>query len=102
MPQFMVLAYDGHDSDARARRDAVRSAHLAHVQPMVQRGEIILGGAILDEFGAMIGSMLVVDLPDHVAVDAWLDRDPYVTGNVWQRIEVKPFRIAVQSELKSR
>jgi uncharacterized protein YciI len=50
----------------------------------------------------MNGSMLVVDLPDRAAVDAWLARDPYVTGKVWQRIEVKPFRIAVQSGLKDR
>jgi len=27
----------------------------------------------------MNGSMLVVDLPNRAAVDAWLARDPYVT-----------------------
>ena len=102
MAQFMITAYDGNDSEARARREAVRTAQLEELQPMVQRGEIVLGGAILDEYGAMIGSMVVVDLPDRAAVDAWLARDPYVTRNVWQRIDVKPFRIAVQSELKDR
>jgi uncharacterized protein YciI len=95
MPQYLVIAYDGTDPEAPARRQAARPAHLEFVRPMVEKGELVAGGAILDEEGRMIGSAVFVDFPDRAALDAWLERDPYVTGGVWQRIEVKPFRLAV-------
>jgi uncharacterized protein YciI len=56
----------------------------------------VAGGAILDEAGGMVGSAVIVDMPDRAAVDAWLARDPYVTGDVWRRVEVRPFRLAVE------
>lgn len=94
--EFLVLAYDKSDAGALDRRMAAREAHLAGVKPMVADGRMRIGGAILDEAGRMIGSMTVVNFPDRAAVDAWLASDPYVTGGVWDRIEVRPFRIAVQ------
>ena len=63
---------------------------------MVERGEIVAGGALLDEAGGMAGSAVIVDMPDRAAVDAWLARDPYVTGDVWRKVEVRPFRLAVE------
>lgn len=95
MPQWLVLAHDGTDPEAPARRQRARDAHLAFVRPMVERGEVIAGGALLDEAGSMVGSAVLVEFPDRAALDAWLAADPYVTGGVWQRIEVEPFRLAV-------
>lgn len=95
MPQWVVIAYDGTDEGAPARRQAVRPAHLANVAPMVEAGQLKAGGAILDDDGRMIGSVTIADLPDRAALDHWLATDPYVTGGVWQRVEVKPFRLAV-------
>mgnify|MGYP002713768593 CR=1 FL=1 len=95
MPQWLVLAQDGADPEAPARRQAAREAHLAFVRPMVERGELIAGGAVLDEAGVMTGSAVIVEFEDRAALDAWLAADPYVTAGVWQRIEVKPFRLAV-------
>jgi uncharacterized protein YciI len=42
----------------------------------------------------MVGSSCIVEFPDRAAVDAWLATDPYVTGDVWRKIEVRPFRCA--------
>jgi uncharacterized protein len=42
----------------------------------------------------MVGSSCSVEFPDRAGVDAWLASDPYVVGNVWQKIEVRPFRCA--------
>jgi uncharacterized protein YciI len=95
--EFLVLAYDGTDEGALARRMAAREAHLAGVRPMGEDGRMLIGGAILDDAGRMIGSMTVVNLPDRAAVDAWLADDPYVKGGVWQRIEVVPFRTGVRA-----
>lgn len=95
MPQFVVIAYDGTDAGALDRRMAARPAHLANVAPMVEAGSLKAGGAILDDTGKMIGSVSIADFPDRAALDAWLAGDPYVTGGVWQKIEVMPFRLAV-------
>ncbi len=56
---------------------------------------MLVGGAILNEAGDMIGSMLLVEFLDRKDLDAWLARDPYVTEGVWREIEVHPFRTAV-------
>lgn len=93
--QFLVIARDGTDDEAPARRRAVRPTHLAAIQPLVDAGNVLVGGAILSEDGEMIGSMLLVEFPDRADVDGWLERDPYVTGDVWRQIEVTPFRAAV-------
>ena len=93
--QYLVIAYDGTDEGAPARRAAVRAAHLAGVQKLDEAGTMLCGGALLDEGERMIGSACVVEFPDRAALDAWLARDPYVTGDVWRRIEVLPFRRAV-------
>jgi uncharacterized protein len=95
MAQFLMLAYDGTDAEAPARRRAARQAHFAHIQPMVERREICAAGAILDDNGTMIGSALFVEFPSRVELDAWLEREPYVRQQVWQKIEIKPLRLAV-------
>ena len=95
--QFVVIARDGTDADAVARRQAVRPHHLDGIQPLVDAGNILMGGAILDDDGNMRGSVLLVDFPSRPELDAWIDDDPYVTGGVWQEVEVAPFRVAVGS-----
>ena len=93
--QYLVVARDGTDEGAAARRAAVRDAHIEGVKAMAQSGAMLLGGAMLDDDGAMIGSACIVEFDDRAALDAWLDSDPYVTGDVWRDIEVTPFRRAV-------
>ena len=91
-----MLAYDGTDNDARARRLAARSAHFQGIPEMVAKGEIVSGSAILDDAGNMIGSAVIAEFPSRDDLDAWLEREPYVKQGVWQKIEVRPIRIAVR------
>ncbi|MEX2204347.1 MAG: YciI family protein [Actinomycetota bacterium] len=93
--RFLVIGRDGDDADAPARRGRVRPAHLDSIQPFVDRGQILIGGAILDDSGAMIGSILLAEFDTREALDEWLRSDPYVTEQVWRSIEVHPFRTAV-------
>jgi hypothetical protein len=92
--EFLVIAYDGEDAAALERRLAVREAHLEGARRMAAEGTLIEGGAILDEAGRMVGSACIVAFPSRAELDAWLAADPYVTGDVWRRIEVRPFRRA--------
>jgi uncharacterized protein YciI len=92
--QFLIIAHDGTDEGALDRRMAAREAHLVGARAMKADGSMIVGGAILDDDGRMVGSSCIVEMPDRAAVDAWLATDPYVTGDVWRKIEVRPFRCA--------
>ena len=94
MPQFLILAEDYKDDDALNRRLSVREADLKRVRAEKAEGRFIIGGAKLNEHENMYGSMLIVQLENAEAVDEWLKNDPYVTGKVWQHIQVVPFRIA--------
>lgn len=93
--QFLVHALDYTDAPAIDRRMAVRPAHFETVRKLKADGQFILGGAILDESGKMIGSMAVVEFADEAELRrVWLSVEPYVTGRVWERIEIRPFRVA--------
>ncbi len=98
MPQWVVIAYDGTDAGALDRRMAARPAHLENIKPMVEKGELVVGGAVLDDAGKMIGSVVICDFAEKAEFDHWLKTDPYISGKVWQKIEVKPFRIAVNAK----
>ena len=95
--QFVVIARDGTDEQALERRLKAREAHIAGARKMKEKSEMLLGGAMMDEQGKMIGSVMVVDFPDRAALDAWLKSDPYSTGGVWKSLEIKSFRVAVTS-----
>lgn len=93
--QFIVLAYDGKDEGAADRRLAVREEHLKAGEELFVKGIILYASVILNEQGKMIGSMVLCEFDslDDLKKN-WLDKEPYVTGNVWQKIEIKQTRVA--------
>ncbi|WP_232474702.1 YciI family protein [Neoroseomonas rubea] len=90
----VIVAMDGTDAEAPARRAAVREAHLARVQPMAADGTLAMGGAVLDEGGAMRGSIAVTRHASDETARAWLAEDPYVAGDVWRDISLHGTRFA--------
>jgi hypothetical protein len=92
--QFLLLAYDGTDAGALQRRMKVRDEHFRKITLLKKAGEFLLGGAILDERGKMIGSMIIYDFPDMQSLEERLKDEPYLTGGVWEKTEIKPFRLA--------
>jgi uncharacterized protein YciI len=92
--QFLLIAYDGTDTDAESRRLRVRQEHLDKIRNLKRKGECLLGGAILNDEGKMIGSMILYEFPDRTALDERLKEEVYITGGVWRKIEIKPFRLA--------
>ena len=91
---FLVIAYDGTDDDALNRRMASRKKHLELNIQLKDKGNMLYGGAIVDDDGKMIGSSLVCQFTSKKELDKWLKEEPYITGNVWEKIEVHPFKIA--------
>jgi len=92
--QFLLVAYDGTDSGALERRMKVREDHFKRINTLKNNGEFLLGGAILDENGNMAGSMIVYDFPDRQSLEESLKDEPYLTGGVWEKTEIRPFRLA--------
>jgi len=88
--QFIVIAYDGTDEDAMARRMAAREAHLQFGKELYASGQWLFGGALLDDAGRMIGSMIVCEFPSRDEMDKqWLSREPYILGDVWRKIDIR-------------
>jgi len=94
MQQYLITALDGTDAAARDRRMATRPTHFVRARELKASGNFITGGAILNDEGEMIGSMMVMQFDTEQALREWMDTEPYITGNVWQKIEVRPFKVA--------
>lgn len=86
--QFLIIGRDGKDAKALERRLTVREAHLRLGDELVAAGNMWYGAALWDENNNMIGSMVVMDFPSEKELHEWLDREPYVTGKVWQKLEI--------------
>lgn len=91
--QFSVTAMDYTDDEALARRMQHRDAHLAGVRQLINEGHFLSGGAILNDEGKMIGSTLHLDFPDQASLEEHLDNDPYISGKVWEHIDIKPVKL---------
>jgi hypothetical protein len=91
--QFIVSAWDGTDSMALERRLAARPAHLELGRRLRSQGHHLYGVALLDEGGRMVGSVIIADYASRSELDAWLAEEPYVTGKVWERVDVRPCRV---------
>ena len=93
---YAIIAED-HDNSLE-RRMAARPAHLERIEGLKRQGRVLVAGpfpAVDAEDPAtagFTGSLMVVDFPSLDEAQAWADEDPYVTGNVFRSVTVKPFR----------
>lgn len=86
-----LLLYDVVD-DYVGRRQPLRAAHLAYARPFVERGELLLGGALADPVdGAVL--LFQGDTPD--AARAFATSDPYVMNGLVTRWQVRPWTTVV-------
>lgn len=94
MSQYLITAYDFTDVDALKRRTDVRPHHLDGARALKATGNFILGGAILNDEGKMIGSSMVMQFDTEEELEAWKQNEPYITQGVWETVDVKPFKVA--------
>lgn len=87
---FALICRDG--PNATESRLAARTEHLENIHRMKAQGSIIDGGAMLDENGQMIGSIVLCSFPDRATLGVYLSNEVYVRLGVWQDIEIVPFR----------
>jgi uncharacterized protein YciI len=88
MAQFIVIAYDATDEGAYDRRLRIRASHVESINRLRAEGKILIGVALTDDNGKMIGSVVVTSFPSRLEFDEWLAHEPYVMGKVWEKITV--------------
>ncbi|MDB5147974.1 MAG: hypothetical protein JWQ57_1994 [Mucilaginibacter sp.] len=94
MKQYLVTAYDYTDGEAFHRRMAARPHHVDGAKALKASGNFVVGGAMLNEEGKMIGSTMIVQFETDEEMEAWKQNDPYITQKVWESVDVKPFKVA--------
>jgi uncharacterized protein YciI len=90
---WLIIAFDGTDADAPARRTAAREAHVACITEEAKAGRLALGLPLHDDTGKSLGSLMVFDT-DRAGLDAYLAKEPFATQGVWREVATHPFRIA--------
>jgi uncharacterized protein YciI len=85
---FLIVAKDGVDDDAPARRQRAREGHVALVRKLKELGNFTLGGHTLDADERIVGSAVIVEFPSRTEPDAYLASEPYAVHGVWQDVQV--------------
>ncbi|MFD2164304.1 YciI family protein [Paradesertivirga mongoliensis] len=94
MNQYLISALDFTDENALQRRLHARPMHFETVRKLKASGNFIIGGAILNDRKQMIGSSLIVQFETDRQLSAWLAEEPYLLLKVWEKVDIKPFKVA--------
>lgn len=94
MNQYIVIAHDFTDANAMERRMAARPFHFEKARELKARNCFIKGGAILNDEGKMIGSVMMLQFEDEEALEDWKRNEPYIIQHVWESIDIRPFMVA--------
>ena len=86
---FVVMGFDRPSDGAEVRR-ANRAAHLRFLQEHVSTFRY--GGALLGEGGKMVGSLMMLDLPDRAALRQFLEGEPYCLARLFEPLFVHETR----------
>lgn len=84
---FVITAMDKPDS--QALRMSVRPAHFDYAHAT---GAVRLGGPFLDDRGEMIGSLIIVEVPDIEAARRWQADDPYAKAGLFSHADIRPWK----------
>tara|TARA_R110002124_G_scaffold26361_1_gene94623 strand:+ start:80191 stop:80475 length:285 start_codon:yes stop_codon:yes gene_type:complete len=92
---YIVFAIDkpGHVD----MRQSIRPDHLEYLKS--QKGIIVTAGPMQSNDGeAMIGSMLVIDVADRAAAEAFAKGDPYAKAGLFESTVIKRWKRTIPAE----
>jgi len=90
--QFLIVARDRPDADARIKRAKARAEHMRLLHQLKGDGNIHDAGAILSDQGEIVGSMIIASFPDRASLDAYISVEAFKRDGVWDDIDILPFR----------
>ncbi len=86
----MLIALIARDKPGALQiRLDTRDAHIAYLR---QTAVVSQAGPLLDEAGEMIGSLIVLEVPDMTAARDWADHDPYAQAGLFDSVELIPWK----------
>lgn len=85
----MLFALICHDKpNGLALRKEKRPAHLAYLEG--HKDQLVYAGPLLGEDGQTpAGSLIVLDVPDRVAAEAFAAGDPYARAGLFENVEIR-------------
>ena len=87
----MMFVLTGHfRAGAEARRQAIHEGYNEHLRQ--RAAHVRFGGPLFDEAGRRSGVLLVVEVADRAAADAFLQASPYQLAGLYERTEVAEIR----------
>lgn len=87
---FAIYCLDKEDSESVRLEN--RAAHLAHLS----QHDVRFAGPLLSDDGTgMVGSLIIAEFEDATAARAFADADPYQNAGLFQRVEIRPYRLAI-------
>jgi uncharacterized protein YciI len=66
-----------------------REAHLAYIK---ETGVVEMAGPFLNQLGEMHGSMIILDVADFAAAQAWADNDPYAKAELFEKVRIEEWK----------
>ncbi|KQI73646.1 hypothetical protein AN191_01850 [Loktanella sp. 5RATIMAR09] len=85
--RFALMTKD--KPDALQTRMDNREAHLAYI---AETGVVEMAGPVLDDNGQMCGSLIVLDVDDLAAAQAWADNDPYAKAGLFEAVTLRAWK----------
>lgn len=86
-----ILFYD-YVPDIVERRGPHRAAHLGYARQAVERGELVLGGALANPLD---GAVLLFNVESPAAVETYAKSDPYVVNGLVSSWRVREWTTVV-------
>ena len=87
---FALMAYD-KDGALDVRKEN-RPAHLAYLD---STGVVKQAGPFLDDAGNPCGSLIVLDVADMAAAQAWAEGDPYAKAGLFREVQIMHWKQVV-------
>ena len=83
---YALMAWD--KPGALELRMENRPDHLAYLK---ETGVVRQAGPFLDADGNPCGSLIVLDVPEMAAAQAWADNDPYARAGLFETVRIAPW-----------
>lgn len=106
-PKYEWLVTVPDKPSALQKRLAARPAHLTQLNPRIDAGQVVFGGAILGkqpgdgETPAMEGSVLLVKADTEEEVRELINSDPYAKQGAWdvEKATIIPFKCVIRTAI---
>ena len=85
--RFAIMTKD-KDGALQIRLDT-RDAHLAYIR---DTGVVEMAGPFISAEGAMHGSLIVLDVTDRAAAEAWAENDPYNKAGLFSKVRIEEWK----------